>query len=251
MLRLAALAVGVYGAAGLESCDPCHQQCDIPCHQPRAHLPMVWDDSMMDEDTGIQPGQFNLNPYNSIRPEYRDATPSKLDLVKIWQHHLNDHSYRSPFVRPMKSGLWEAGVPNRYAPSGYNRRKFKTEEEALKYVRHKTGAGSNIVYEPDQQEDDAEITEEPEEGAGGFLELASFTKHVTPTIDEDKTELVASASETNADNTALDESEQAIRDDRDHNVKVAHKIRDFLSNYRPDHKVNPVSPGFDALFLEK
>ena len=102
----------------------------------------------------------------------------------------------------------------------------------MKYVRHKTGAGSNIVYEPNNAEDaeDATITEdaadeEVEEGAGGFLELASFSRHATPTIDEDKTELVASASTTNADNTALNADENQIREERDHNVKVAHKIR--------------------------
>lgn len=196
-----------------------------------------------------QSENFNLNPYNSIRPEYRDAPPSKLDLVKIWQHHLNDHSYKTPFVRPMKSGLWESGVPNRYAPAGYNRRKFKTEEEALKYVRHKTGAGSNIIYEPNNAMTNSDAADEAEEEAEDEVieEEMAFIQMNAPTIDEDLVEEVASASDVTADNTALDEDEQAIRDMRDHNSKVSKKVRDFLANYRPDHKVDAVTPGFQSL----
>merc|ERR1712127_539270 len=106
--------------------------------------PITWDNHPEGPVAKIARG--NLNPYNSIRPEYRDKPPSHDDLEKIWQHHLQDHVYKSPFVRPMKSGLWESGVPNRYAPGGYNRRKFKTEEEALLYVRHETGAGMDVDY---------------------------------------------------------------------------------------------------------
>lgn len=141
---LSSFVVAVAGT--FAPCEPCSQNCDVPCHTPVPALPIVWDNAHEDQPV-IKHGQFNLNPYNSIRPEYRDAPPSQADLEKIWQHHLKDHAYKSPFVRPMKSGLWEAGVPNRYAPSGYNRRKFKSEEEALAYVRHKTGAGANIDYQ--------------------------------------------------------------------------------------------------------
>eukprot|EP00462_Mataza_sp_D1_P018044 CAMPEP_0175138886 /NCGR_PEP_ID=MMETSP0087-20121206/10593_1 /TAXON_ID=136419 /ORGANISM="Unknown Unknown, Strain D1" /LENGTH=155 /DNA_ID=CAMNT_0016421829 /DNA_START=26 /DNA_END=490 /DNA_ORIENTATION=- len=130
-----------------------------------AHQPIVWDNHPETPEARIARG--NLNPYNSIRPEYRDAPPSHTDLEKIWQHHLQDHVYKSPFVRPMKSGLWEAGVPNRYAPGGYNRRKFKTEEEALLYVRHKTGAGMDVDYQaakPSEKTADSfiQLGDEPE-----------------------------------------------------------------------------------------
>lgn len=140
-------------------------------------------------------------------------------------------------------------MPNRYAPAGYNRRKFKTEEEALKYVRHKTGAGSNIIYEPNNAMTNSDAADEAEEEAEDEVieEEMAFIQMNAPTIDEDLVEEVASASDVTADNTALDEDEQAIRDMRDHNSKVSKKVRDFLANYRPDHKVDAVTPGFRSL----
>jgi hypothetical protein len=181
------------------------------------HSRILWDNHPESPQSKIARG--NLNPYNSIRPEYRDAPPSHTDLEKIWQHHLQDHVYKSPFVRPMKSGLWESGVPNRYAPGGYNRRKFKTEEEALLYVRHKTGAGMDVDYEAAKPSEKSflQISEEP-----------------SPDKLEQQEENLEKEAESQLDRS---DDEQQIRD---HNLKIAHKIREFLANYNPNKPIHVV-----------
>jgi len=321
MLKLVVGLIGV--AAGAKTFGG-----QTPSHTPQPALPVVWDNTPDDEPV-VKHGLFNLNPYNSVRPEYRDAPPSQADLEKIWQHHLKDHAYKSPFVRPMKSGLWEAGVPNRYAPSGYNRRKFKNEEEALAYVRHKTGAGSNIDYQGAlrteaeikgkelqreaavfekgihktvrrhadqsfQQKLEAEasgevaflemeMSDEPEllemstetsseiafiemadpivDTMGSseieFLEMSTEASNeiafiemaariTNPTKDMDLNEAAASVRDLAKDDLVLDDEEVHERATRDHNLKIAHKMRDFLANYKPDHEVAVVHPGFSA-----
>ena len=174
--------IGVTGTALANNCDPCQITSKATCiaNGPcaelvtsrfmqkgatagksnsaaaakalEAGLPMIWDASPPDGDdsSGASPdapaGKALINPFNSIRPEYRDEPPPHKVLQKLWLHHLSDHVYKTPFVRNMKSGLWEAGVPNIYASGGYNRRKFKTEEECLKFVRLKTGSGLDLAY---------------------------------------------------------------------------------------------------------
>lgn len=276
-------AVGILGVAGtatisgFKACDPCAEKCNIPCNTPNAGLPVVWDNTPQEaQDTAISHGEIKLNPYNSLRPEYRDAPPSQADLSKIWQHHMADHSYKTPFVRPMKSGLWEAGVPNRYAPSGYNRRKFNDEASALEYVRHKTGAGSSIGVgnddgagiSNDMTSSTAEIAGEPmsdepmpsevsasmghnfgtgdAEEMAELIESAATSRSGQPTSDEDLIEKAASKSTLPATDIQPTADEMALRKSRDHGLKIAHKMRDFLANYRPEHEVKVVGAGMGA-----
>jgi len=284
---------------GFKACSPCAQVCAVPCDTPNPAVPnpapsglaVVWDNTppAQDDSKLLSNVAFNLNPYNSVRPEFRDSPPSQADLAKLWQHHLSDNAYKSPFVRPMKSGLWEAGVPNRYAPSGYNRRKFDNEGEALSFVRKKTGAGSSITYD-DPSTVNAELptlddsslplaakahaqayanarsqvsaqhpfkpvahapmpvartqaevmAQAPAIKAASkpasFIEMSSTFKARRPTTDTDIVEKAASSSTIESD-TALTAEAQATRDSRDHSSKIAHKMRDFLANYKPDHEV--------------
>jgi hypothetical protein len=214
----------------------------------------MWDNHPDTPQAKIARG--NLNPYNSIRPEYRDAPPSHGDLEKIWQHHLQDHVYKSPFVRPMKSGLWESGVPNRYAPGGYNRRKFKTEEEALLYVRHKTGAGMDVDYaaakgkeksflqisdvedgkpkKAEKKEEKKEKKEEKKEEKKPEPKKEEENSANEPEEEEHKEEELEKKAEEQLDHN---EEEQEIRD---HNLKIAHKIREFLANYNPNKPIHVV-----------
>jgi len=262
------LVAGVAGVAALKVCDPCKQQCMVPCRAvppsqlPKAHLPVVWEDDKPASE--VKAPYYSLNPYNSVRPEYEDAPPSKVQLEKMWQHHLKDHEYKTPFVRPMKSGLWEAGVPNRFAAGGFNRRKFPTEQEALDFVRHKTGAGSDLDYdktefkqkkEPvvDEEEEPPKAEEEvtkieakkpKPESAPALVELKN--KISAPTTDIDRNEAEAMDHYTSATDRDMDDSEAHTQAIRDYDLQVAHKMRDFLANYRPDHEVKVVSAGFDA-----
>jgi hypothetical protein len=215
---------------------------------------VLWDNHP--ETPQAQIARGNLNPYNSIRPEYRDPPPSHGDLEKIWQHHLQDHVYKSPFVRPMKSGLWESGVPNRYAPGGYNRRKFKTEEEALLYVRHKTGAGMDVDYqaakpseksfleisgEPKKQEKKQEKKEDKKQEKKQQQEKPKKQEKQQQEADESEPE----KQEDQEEHQESEAEEQLNHDDdeqevRDHNLKIAHKIREFLANYNPNKPIHVV-----------
>lgn len=255
IVRVLAVAVGIAGVTGVtvsgfKACDPCAEKCNIPCNTPNPALPVVWDDTPDEVDSSAV--NFQLNPYNSLRPEYRDAPPSKADLEKIWQHHAKDHSYKSPFVRPMKSGLWEAGVPNRYASSGYNRRKFNKEADALDYVRHKTGAGSSIAFDhlPADGLSNQNLAEPtspggasgPSDADSAIAELSSGADMVLlETKAKDEVEKVASASTLPTTDLERTAESNTARVSRDHGLKVAHKMRDFLANYRPDHEVHVVS----------
>jgi len=224
------------------------------------HSRITWDNHPDTPQAKIARG--NLNPYNSIRPEYRDAPPSHTDLEKIWQHHLQDHVYKSPFVRPMKSGLWESGVPNRYAPGGYNRRKFKTEEEALLYVRHKTGAGMDVDYAAAkhseksflQISEDVDTAGKPKKDAKKEKKEEKKPEPKKEKKEEKKPEPKKAEENSAPDAEKLEDEEENIeakaeeqlghsaeeQEIRDHNLKIAHKIREFLANYNPNKPIHVV-----------
>lgn len=85
-----------------------------------------------------------------------------------------DTEYLTPFVRTTAKGFWEAGIPLYAGKSGYFRKEFGTESDALHFVKIMTGAekkfhlsDGNAEKFVEQLEKTVEEDEEQEESKGG------------------------------------------------------------------------------------